>query len=261
MNRVLLNKIPENFPERIKTFIGNAHVYDSSCSPEARVYYIEKDSGYYLKTNAVGSLKTEALMTEYFYKKGLGTEVLDYFSLDRDWFITAKVRGEDCTHKLYLDDPKRLVDTLALKLRELHEEDYTDCPIRDRMKEYIRTVERNYKSGNYDKSQFPDSFGYRTAEEAYAIFSEGKDALISDTLIHGDYCLPNIMLDNWKFSAFIDLGAGGVGNRHVDLFWGTWTLWFNLKTNSYKERFFDVYGRDKIDKDIINVIAAAEVFG
>ena len=82
-----------------------------------------------------------------------------------------------------------------------------------------------------------------------------------DVLIHGDYCLPNIMLDHWRFSGFIDLGFDGIGDRHIDLFWGTWTLWFNLKTDKYRDRFYDAYGRDCIDSEQIRVVAAAEVFG
>jgi kanamycin kinase len=73
--------------------------------------------------------------------------------------------------------------------------------------------------------------------------------------------LPNILLKDWAFSGFIDLGNAGIGDRHIDLFWGSWTLWFNLKTDAYRERFYDAYGRDKIDTELIRVVAAAEVFG
>ena len=66
------------------------------------------------------------------------------------------------------------------------------------------------------------------------------------------------MLDDFRFSGFIDVGNGGVGDRHIDLFWGAWTLRFNLKTDRYRERFFDAYGADKINKELIRAIAAAE---
>ena len=85
--------------------------------------------------------------------------------------------------------------------------------------------------------------------------------LKADTLLHGDYCLPNIMLDNWRFSGFIDLDAGGVGDRHVDLFWGMWSLQFNLKTDRFRERFLDAYGREVINEDMFRTVAAVEVFG
>ena len=69
------------------------------------------------------------------------------------------------------------------------------------------------------------------------------------------------MLDDWKFSGFIDLGNGGVGDRHIDLFWGAWTLFYNLKTDAYCDRFLDAYGRDKIEEEMLRAIAAFEVFG
>ena len=82
----------------------------------------------------------------------------------------------------------------------------------------------------------------------------------NDTLLHGDYCLPNILLDDWKFSGFIDLDSGGVGDRHIDLFWGAWTLRFNLHTDAWCDRFLDAYGRDRIEPEILRAIAAFEVF-
>lgn len=261
MKKTLLNQIPNEIPQDIRRVMSEANIYDSSCSPEAKVYFIDKGNGYYLKCSDKGTLEKEAKMTEYFYSKGIGAEVLKYISDDRDWLLTTAVVGEDCVYEEYLMNPERLCDTIAYELRKLHETDYADCPIMDRTAEYLAVAEKNYRTGNYDKSTFPDSFGYRSAKEAYGVLMEGKDALQSKVLLHGDYCLPNIILNNWKLSGFIDVGNGGVGDRHIDLFWGAWTLWFNLKTNKYRERFFDAYGRDKVDGEILKIVAAAEVFG
>ena len=100
-----------------------------------------------------------------------------------------------------------------------------------------------------------------SGKEAFDALTRGKNALKNEVLLHGDYCLPNIMLDNWRFSGFIDVGNGGIGDRHVDLFWGAWTLMFNLGTDQYRDRFFDAYGRDKVNFEILKTVAAAEVFG
>ena len=261
MKRVLLSGIDEFVPENIEKIILGGSIYDSSCSPEARVYFIDKGDGMYLKRAAVGTLAREAEMTSYFHKNGMGAEVLAYVSEEYDWMLSRRVVGEDCTYATYLDDPKRLCDLIATNLRALHETEAFDCPVKDRMGEYISLVEKNFRTGNYDSSHFPDSFGYSSADEAYKVFSSGKYELKNEVLIHGDYCLPNIMLDDWRFSGFIDVGNGGIGDRHVDLFWGVWTLGFNLGTDEYRERFFDAYGRDKIDLDKLKIIAAAEVFG
>lgn len=261
MKKTLLHQIPDGMPQEILRFVSGANIYDSSCSPEARVYFVDKGNGYYLKCSGSGKLEKEAKMTEYFYSKKLGAEVLSYISKDSDWLLTTAVIGEDCVHEDYLMNPTRLCDTIAYELRKLHETDYTGCPIMYRTEEYLTVAENNYHTGNYDNSHFPNRFGYRSAEEAYAVLMAEKDALQSKVLLHGDYCLPNIVLNNWKFSGYIDVGNGGVGDRHIDLFWGAWTLWFNLKTNKYCGRFLDAYGRDKADESILKVVAAAEVFG
>lgn len=248
-----------DFPKDFRNYLTRGDVYDSSCSPEARVYYLDVDGGLFLKTAKRGSLKKEAIMDDYFFRKGLGApEVIAYLSGESDWLLTSRVAGEDCTHKDYLADPERLCDLLATKLRELHETDFSDCPIHDHLTNYLSTAENNYQKKQFDLSYFDEN---STPEEAWRVLQEGKHLLKTDTLLHGDYCLPNVMLDNWQFSGFVDLGNGGVGDRHVDLYWGAWTLKFNLGTDEYRERFFDAYGRDKVDEDIIRVIAAAEAFG
>lgn len=86
-------------------------------------------------------------------------------------------------------------------------------------------------------------------------------SLERNVLMHGDYCLPNIMLKDWKLSGFIDLINGGVGDRHIDVLWGIWTLKYNNGTAKYTDRFIDVYGRDLIDKEKLRCIAAMEMFG
>lgn len=261
MKRTILKEIPSCIPNKFLPLIYGADIYDSSCSPEARVYYIDRDGGYYLKRAALGTLSAEAEMTRYFHNIGIGVEVIDYVSEVSDWMLSRKAAGEDCTYHRYLDDPRRLSAYLGELLRELHERSYSGCPAQNRTDIYKATVEDNYRTDNYDKSQFPDSFGYRSADEAYRVFWDGREGLGSDTLIHGDYCLPNIMLDDWKLSAFIDVGNGGVGDRHIDLFWGVWTLWFNLRTEKYTDRFLDAYGMDLVEREMLRVVAAAEVFG
>lgn len=250
-----------HFPAQFHDFLTGAKLYDSSCSPEARVYYLDKGEGFYLKAAPKGTLKTEAEMTRYFHGKGLAAEVLAYESGDRDWLLTSRVAGEDCIHKDHLSDPKRLSELLGRLLRNLHEQAVDGCPVPNRTQTYLDTVSYNYRTGRYDKPLFPDNWGYASAEDAWRVAQEFAPQLKADTLLHGDYCLPNVMLRDWKLSGFIDLGCGGVGDRHIDLFWGVWSLQFNLKTDAYRERFLDAYGTDAIEPEILGAIGAFEVFG
>ena len=262
MKKTKLTILPNDIPERLIPLLCGAPIWDSSCSPEARVLFIERDGGIYLKSAEAGTLSREAEMTRFFHSRGMGTEVLDYFCEGgKDWFLTAAVTGEDLTHEFYTSEPIHLCDTLAERLRLLHECDTIGCPVTDHTAEYLARAEQNYRTGNYDSTHFPDNWGYASAEEAWSVLEKNGHLLEKNTLLHGDYCLPNVMYNGWEFRSFIDVGNGGVGDRHVDLFWGAWTLFFNLHTDAYRDRFFDAYGRDRVDEDILRIVAAAEVFG
>ncbi|MBQ1415957.1 MAG: hypothetical protein IIY91_01380, partial [Selenomonas sp.] len=68
-------------------------------------------------------------------------------------------------------------------------------------------------------------------------------------------------LNNWRFSGYIDLVNSGLGDRHIDILWGIWTLNYNLGTIKYSDRFMDAYGRDMIDPDMLRMVAAMEMIG
>ena len=261
MKRTPIQLSPALVPAAMRPFLEDAAVFDSSCSAAARVYFLDKDSGFYLKTASAGALRREAELTAYFYGKGMGAEVLAYESGERDWLLTRRMAGADCIHPMYLDDPRRLCDTIAQLLRRLHETDPTGCPVTDHTAQYLLAAETNYRRKNYDSSLFPDNWGYASPEAAWAMVEQNGKYLKSDTLLHGDYCLPNILLDDWRFSGFIDVDHSGVGDRHVDLFWGIWSLAFNLKTDAYRERFLDAYGRENVEEELLRTVAAVEVFG
>lgn len=260
MKRVKIQPDISRFPGIFHPLINGAEVFDSSCSPEARVWFLDRDGGYYLKTAPKGALTRETEMIKFYHSKGLGAEVLAYESTDADWLLTRRVPGEDCLYPDYMEDPVRLCDTTAELLRMLHETPVAGCPVPNRTAEYLETARRNFEAKVYDVSLFPDNWGYASAEEAWRVIENQGHLLKADTLLHGDYCFPNILLDNWKLSGFIDLGAGGVGDRHVDLFWGTWSLQFNLKTDRLRDRFLDVYGREQIQEEMFRLVAAVEVF-
>ena len=248
-------------PAELEYLATGAKLYDSSCSPEAKVIFVDKDGGYFIKSAPKATLARETAMIKYFNSKGLSAEVLTYISDEKDWLVTRKIIGDDCTTAKYIYEPEKLCDIFAEQLALLHALDYADCPIQNHTTLYLASAQRNYLAGTYDKSHFPDSFGYKTPEEAWAVVKSEGHMLQATTLLHGDYCLPNVILDNWNFSGFIDLDNGGVGDRHVDIFWGIWTLAFNLKTDKYCQRFKDAYGRNNINEDILRIVSAIEVFG
>lgn len=222
MQKTKLNINITNFPGDLHYILENANVYDSSSNPTMKVYY--SDLGYYIKVADKNSLQNEAKMTGLFEKLGIGPKLVHYISADKDYMVTRSVDGKDCTQ--YLDNPERLCQVLAKAMKHLHSLDIKEVPTSQCM-------------------------------ETYANIEKGK-LLKCDTFIHGDFCLPNVMLEDWKFKGFIDLGLSGVGDKHIDIYWILWSLNYNLKTDKYTDYFLDLYGREDIDMEVLKIVAEVE---
>ena len=262
MKRTPVIPSPADFPA-VYAEILTAPAFDSSCSEMARVLYLERDGGLFLKSSPAGTLAREAAMTRFFYAHHLSAEVLDYRTENgRDWLLTRRVPGEDATHADALADPARLCRVMAETLEILRTIPADGCPVPDHTARYLRTAEENYRRGQCDLSYYTDICGDITADGAMAILRDGASALRTCDVLHGDFCLPNIMLENGKLTGIIDVGNGGIGDRRVDMWWGAWSLCFNLKTDAWRTYFLDACGGvSGEDREIFRVIAAAECFG
>lgn len=250
-----------DLPDWLSGDLAGCAVYDSSSSPQARVLLLDVDGGYFLKRSQPGTLEREAAMDRYFHNAGLAPEVVDYRSDAYDWLLTRRASGEDCCSRRYLEDPERLCDLLAELLYRLHTHDHDGCPVADHTSLYLAKAAENHREGVCDTSFYTRWYGDASVDALWSIVNERGGCLKADTLLHGDYCLPNVILDDWRFSGFVDLDCAGVGDRHVDVFWALWTLEYNLHTDRFRRRFIDAYGRDLIDEDMLRIVAAVECFG
>lgn len=63
-----------------------------------------------------------------------------------------------------------------------------------------------------------------------------------DCFIHGDFCLPNILVRDGEVSGFIDTEAAGIGDPWMDYAWCIWSLEHNLGTDQYTGLLLDALG-------------------
>jgi aminoglycoside phosphotransferase len=60
-------------------------------------------------------------------------------------------------------------------------------------------------------------------------------------LVHGDFCLPNVLVNEGKLSGLVDLGGAGLASPETDLAAGVWTLQYNYG-KGFARIFLDAYG-------------------
>lgn len=195
----------------------------------AEVLYAD---GCFLKMADRGKLERAAALQAYFHKKGMASEPVAFSQDDeRDYLLVREVSGKSGIE--LLDRPEWLADRLGEALRRLHELEASDCPVTDVNEQAAALYER----------------------ETGRAFGGDLAVLKKDALVHGDSCLPNVFFSENGLSGFIDLGEGGLGDRHFDLYWAIWSLGYNLKTDAYAARFLDAYGRDAVDERRLDVCA------
>ena len=65
-----------------------------------------------------------------------------------------------------------------------------------------------------------------------------------EDFVHGDFCLPNILIKDGRIAGFIDIENCGRGDKRFDIAWGVWSLGYNLGTDKYTNAFLDGIGCD-----------------
>ena len=213
-----------DFPQELHYLFEGATIYDSSSHPTMTTLY--SDLGFYIKYAEKGALKKDAELGKLFENIGMGVEVVHYISEDRDYLVTKEAQGEDAIASKHLANPEKLCKALAEAMKYLHSKPIDNVPVSLCMDIYAN--------------------------------GDSANKLKQDTFIHGDFCLPNIILDNWKFSTFIDVGQAGVGDRHIDLYWVLWSLNYNLKTDKYTDYFLEQYGKEKVDMELLKLVKEVE---
>jgi aminoglycoside phosphotransferase len=60
-------------------------------------------------------------------------------------------------------------------------------------------------------------------------------------LVHGDFCLPNVLVQDGRLSGLVDLGGAGLASPEIDLAAGVWTLQYNYG-RGLGRAFLEAYG-------------------
>ena len=136
------------------------------------------------------------------------------------YLLMSKVEGKMSCDTYYLERPHELLALLAEALEMLWSIDITDCPHFRDLDTELKEARYRVENGLVDiEHTEPETFG----ENGFANPSELLEWLennkpeVEPVLSHGDFCLPNIFLNNGSISGFIDLGDAGVADKWRDI--------------------------------------------
>jgi aminoglycoside 3'-phosphotransferase II len=156
-----------------------------------------------------------------------------------EYLLQEALPGEDAASTTL--PPAEVVDLLADSLRNLHAVSIHDCPFIQSIDACLKESKGLLDSGCVDVTNFDPVNQGRDPGALYREMLATRPDSESEVLIHGDYCLPNVLIAEGHLSGFVDVGRSGVGDPYRDLA----LIGRSLKRNfgsGWEPRFFSRYG-------------------
>ena len=139
---------------------------------------------------------------------------------EKQYLLMSKVSGIMSCDKYYLEHPEEMVTILADTLKLLWSIDISDCPRDMSLDGELQKAKERVEKGQIDIDDAePETFGeggFKDPEELLTWLFEHKPSY-EPVLSHGDYCLPNVFIENGKLSGLIDLGNCGIADKWEDI--------------------------------------------
>lgn len=149
-------------------------------------------------------------------------EILEYcVENETAYTLMTRVKGKMLCDEEFLCHPSKMIRHVSEGIKLLWNVNVDDCPLKvSRLDERLKQARWNVENGMVDMENVePDTFGPNgfSNPEELLVWLEKNRPQEDIVLTHGDFCLPNVFIDNDRISGFIDLGKMGPADRWQDL--------------------------------------------
>ena len=209
-----------NIPDNIKRFIGNkSFEVDTVGMSDSKVICFH-DMVLKIENQCEESEKESKMMQWLADKLPVPKVICSEKLNNKNYLLMSKVRGSMSCGSEFLRKPELLVKVLVEGLKMLWAVDISDCPCDSSIVNKLKLAQERVLSNlcsmdNVEQDTYGEN-GFSSPQELLKWLKDNKPNE-SYVLSHGDYCLPNIFIDNNKISGFIDLGRCGIGDKYQDI--------------------------------------------
>jgi len=134
-----------------------------------------------------------------------------------DFLLLSAIQGIVASDESFKEDVPKLIEQLAIGIRMIHTLPINRCPFDATLSTKIELARERVIRGLVDENDFDKSRIGRTAADLFIELLETVPDNEDLVFTHGDYCLPNILLADWRLSGIIDWGRAGVADRYQDI--------------------------------------------
>lgn len=135
----------------------------------------------------------------------------------QEYLLLTELAGVTADYENFDTDTTSLVELIAEGVRTIHSVAVTNCPFDATVESFMLIAERIVRLNLLDQKDLSVTYRDRTIEDLYNSLLRLRPNNEQIVFTHGDYCLPNILIQQGKISGFVDLGLSGLGDPYRDL--------------------------------------------
>ena len=152
----------------------------------------------------------------------------------------SRLDGEDASIWCQNEAPEKVAEACALALRRIHEFEWKDCPLSNRLDAKVELAIKRARQGQVEEYQLDDERKGLPVEKL--VEQLAFRPLVEDLVFtHGDFCLPNLIFADGELQGFVDWGRCGIADRYQDLALLLRSLKYNVGSEM-RQVVADAYG-------------------
>ena len=248
-----------------KPFSGT-HVYRIDATPPLYLKYAPTPDS----SDPGISPLAEARVLEWLHRNDVPSpDIIDYDNIDdHEYLVTQAAVGRPASADWPPADRLSVVDAVADFASGLHRIPTRHCPFDRRLKNTVPLAQEIAGLGEVDLDGLDRTRrGWTATRLVTELLATARQVGREEPAVcHGDYCLPNVLIDPDTFAvtAIVDVGRLGVADRYVDVALMTQSL-TNTTLNpqfgaAYADRFMYRYGELPADQQRIELYRLLDEF-
>ncbi|HMI56422.1 MAG TPA: APH(3') family aminoglycoside O-phosphotransferase [Gemmatimonadaceae bacterium] len=191
--------------------------------------------------------------------------VREYGCIDGyEYLLLDEIAGADASDLRWHGQSLDVATALGTGLARLHRTNVVDCPFDQRIARQIEEARAQVTAGHVREDEFDESRLGRSASEVLIDLLATIPADEDLVLVHGDFCLPNVILKEVSIgtievAGMVDCGRAGVADRYQDLALAIRSIDGNIGSE-WVAPFLRAYGLDVVREDKVEFFMLLDEF-
>lgn len=210
-----------HLPEKIQKYIRNMELQnDHEGMSKANVIRCTgQNKELYLKIEKVSN-ETEREYNVYQWLQGklpVPKVICRVIENDTAYMLLEKAEGMMLEDDLYRSNPDLLIKLAAEGINQLQKLDISECKFDSTIDYKLKKAKERIDKGFYtevDHNKYTEGIHNTDEVYEYLVKNKPKEILVFS---HGDYCFNNFFTDANSITGYIDMGRGGIADRHQDV--------------------------------------------